>query len=146
MPRARNLSGFLSKAGAFLSGFIFFSPPISQPSSGTRGHRSSSFAPPAKLAPRSSPLPSLLLLCLFCTSSQTHFPLARYLPPPVFALSVKRASPLPPPGALLLCLFCPLSGVLDAVLSSWDSALRLFGHCWARMREAERFAAGIARS
>ena len=24
LPRARNLSGFLSKAGAFLSGFIFF--------------------------------------------------------------------------------------------------------------------------
>ena len=29
MPRARNLSGFLSKAGAFLSGFIFFAAHVS---------------------------------------------------------------------------------------------------------------------
>ena len=82
LPRARNLSGFLSKAGAFLSGFIFFRRPclsrqagqeviahqapffLSLPSllparSAPLSRRAAPppcpFCPPAKLAPRSSP-------------------------------------------------------------------------------------------
>ena len=105
LPRARNLSGFLSKAGAFLSGFIFFAAHFAAVK---QDKKSSLIKPPfglsAKLAPRSSPpakfasplpvlhlfpnaLPPcpLLASARFCLLCQARF---------LFA-PARRASPLP---------------------------------------------------
>lgn len=93
LPRARNLSGFLSKAGAFLSGFIFFRRPCLSRQAGQEviAHRvlppcqaCSPLVPPAKFAsslpvlhlfPNALPLLPVICLRPFLPSLSSALPL-----------------------------------------------------------------------
>ena len=79
LPRARNLSGFLSKAGAFLSGFIFFAAHFIAVK---QDKKSSLIKPPFSLSAKPAPCSPPCQACspLVPPLCQARFPFACFAP------------------------------------------------------------------